>query len=55
MKKVLSVLLSCTIMTSLLIGCSSSDDEKYDKLAQKIEELEKENEKLKEEKEDKGE
>ena len=55
MKKVLSVLLSCTIMTSLLIGCSSSDDEKYDKLAQKIEELEKENEKLKEEKEDEGE
>ena len=55
MKKVLSVLLSCTIMTSLLVGCSSSDDEKYDKLAQKIEELEKENEKLKEEKEDEGE
>lgn len=55
MKKVLSVLLSCTIMTSLLIGCSSSNDEKYDKLAQKIEELEKENEKLKEEKEDEGE
>ena len=55
MKKVLSILLSCTIMTSLLIGCSSSDDEKYDKLAQKIEELEKENEKLKEEKEDEGE
>ena len=27
MKKVLSVLLSCTIMTSLLIGCSSDDDE----------------------------
>ena len=55
MKKVLSVLLSCTIMTSLLVGCSSSDDEKYDKLAQKIEELEKENEKLKEEKEDEDE
>ena len=55
MKKVLSVLLSCTIMTSLLVGCSSSDDEKYDKLAQKIEELEKENKKLKEEKEDEGE
>ena len=55
MKKVLSVLLSCTIMTSLLIGCSSDDDKKYNELAQKIEELEKENEKLKEEKEDKGE
>ena len=55
MKKVLSVLLSCTIMTSLLVGCSSSDDEKYNKLAQKIEELEKENEKLKEEKEDESE
>ena len=55
MKKVLSVLLSCTIMTSLLVGCSSSDDEKYDKLTQKIEELEKENKKLKEEKEDEGE
>ena len=55
MKKELSVLLSCTIMTSLLVGCSSSDDEKYDKLAQKIEELEKENEKLKEEKEDESE
>ena len=55
MKKVLSVLLSCTIMTSLLIGCSSDDDKKYDELAQKIEELEKENEKLKEEKEDEGE
>ena len=48
MKKVLSVLLSCTIMTSLLIGCSSDDDKKYNELAQKIEELEKENEKLKE-------
>ena len=55
MKKVLSVLLSCTIMTSLLIGCSSDDDKKYNELAQKIEELEKENEKLKEEKEDEGE
>ena len=55
MKKVLSILLSCTIMTSLLIGCSSDDDKKYNELAQKIEELEKENEKLKEEKEDKGE
>ena len=55
MKKVLSVLLSCTIMTSLLIGCSSNDDKKYNELAQKIEELEKENEKLKEEKEDEGE
>ena len=55
MKKVLSILLSCTIMTSLLIGCSSDDDKKYNELAQKIEELEKENKKLKEEKEDKGE
>lgn len=55
MKKVLSILLSCTIMTSLLIGCSSDDDKKYNELAQKIEELEKENEKLKEEKEDEGE
>ena len=55
MKKVLSVLLSCTIMTSLLIGCSSDDDKKYNELAQKIEELEKENKKLKEEKEDEGE
>ena len=55
MKKVLSVLLSCTIMTSLLIGCSSDDDKKYNELAQKIEELEKENEKLKEEKEDESE
>ena len=55
MKKVLSILLSCTIMTSLLIGCSSNDDKKYNELAQKIEELEKENEKLKEEKEDEGE
>lgn len=55
MKKVLSVLLSCTIMTSLLIGCSSNDDKKYNELAQKIEELEKENEKLKEEKEDESE
>ena len=55
MKKVLSVLLSCTIMTSLLIGCSSNDDKKYNELAQKIEELEKENKKLKEEKEDEGE
>ena len=54
MKKVLSVLLSCTIMTSLLIGCSSNNDKKYNELAQKIEELEKENEKLKEEKEDEG-
>ena len=55
MKKVLSILLSCTIMTSLLIGCSSDDDKKYNELAQKIEELEKENEKLKEEKEDESE
>lgn len=55
MKKVLSILLSCTIMTSLLIGCSSDDDKKYNELTQKIEELEKENEKLKEEKEDEGE
>ena len=55
MKKVLSILLSCTIMTSLLIGCSSDDDKKYNELAQKIEELEKENEKLKEEKEDEDE
>ena len=55
MKKVLSILLSCTIMTSLLIGCSSDDDKKYNELAQKIEEEEKENEKLKEEKEDEGE
>lgn len=55
MKKVLSILLSCTIMTSLLIGCSSDDDKKYNELAQKIEELEKENEKLKEEKENEGE
>ena len=55
MKKVLSVLLSSTIMTSLLIGCSSDDDKKYNELAQKIEELEKENEKLKEEKEDEDE
>lgn len=55
MKKVLSILLSCTIMTSLLIGCSSDDDKKYNELAQKIEELEKENKKLKEEKEDEGE
>ena len=55
MKKVLSILLSCTIMTSLLIGCSNDDDKKYNELAQKIEELEKENEKLKEEKEDEGE
>lgn len=55
MKKVLSILLSCTIITSLLIGCSSDDDKKYNELAQKIEELEKENEKLKEEKEDEGE
>ena len=55
MKKVLSILLSCTIMTSLLIGCSSDDDKKYNELAQKIEELEKENEKLKEEKEEEGE
>ena len=55
MKKVLSILLSCTIMTSLLIGCSSDDNKKYNELAQKIEELEKENKKLKEEKEDEGE
>ena len=55
MKKVLSVLLSCIIMTSLLIGCYSDDDKKYNELAQKIEELEKENEKLKEEKEDESE
>ena len=41
MKKVLSILLSCTIMTSLLIGCSSDDDKKYNELAQKIEENEK--------------
>ena len=39
-KKVLSVLLSMVMVTGLVVGCSNSNDKKYDELAKKIEQLE---------------
>lgn len=47
-KKVLSVLLSMVMVTGLVVGCSNSNDKKYDELAKKIEQLENENKELRE-------
>ena len=47
-KKVLSVLLSMIMVTGLVVGCSNSNDKKYDELAKKIEQLENENKELRE-------
>ena len=47
-KKVLSVLLSMVMVIGLVVGCSNSNDKKYDELAKKIEQLENENKELRE-------
>lgn len=50
-KKVLSILLSMVMVAGLTVGCSNSNDDEYAELKEKIEQLEEENDKLKDKEE----